>query len=553
KATRDLLRPSLLDKKNDEFLQAIKHTEPDTLKIFYAPLLAYNEFAQPYFIDEVSETIMIGDIDEHCFDNKNYYWKFCLRKEGDYTVNLYGLNSTLTCDGKERAKKELEGNHLTFLPKPAYNIQTYSNEINISMMHHPLDWLIDEDHACTIFDDRFKLQFFGHMHIQSSHSDKAVRIFSGAFQPEKEADMMDYPPVYNIIELNVDGTMMIVKLESRKWDGAYFIKYEEESKTMSISLVAPDNWSEITQEESKKEPMIIEHIMTPINEINYMFINSDKQREIIEKLIPGTFDDERSDRANCLIFLKAVKEKSLYQQLLKELNKQNGNYFKGNAQQRISHPFPKGFDIKAFISYEQFSEDVKLPPIVYKILSEYVVYMLIMNADNQFDDTDKMIYSLIVRNMMVIRKNSYNQLLAPAFMLSLYPFSESYRKDENRIEKCSDKQIVPDIFLYNNFEEMGLTLDEDRFDEIKQLAQQATKLEYQELIRDIQSKGIDDPFVLAYYAANILAITPEWKYVDANPVKTLMNIFPADRKNIKLKNIKVKLMDSEWRVTILRP
>jgi hypothetical protein len=148
--------------------------------------------------------------------------------------------------------------------------------------------------------------------------------------------------------------------------------------------------------------------------------------------------------------------------------------------------------------------------------------------------------------MMVIRKNSYNQLLAPAFMLSLYPFSESYRKDENRIEKCSDKQIVPDIFLYNNFEEMGLTLDEDRFDEIKQLAQQATKLEYQELISDIQSKGIEDPFVLAYYAANILAITPEWKYVDANPVKTLMNIFPADRKNIKLKNIKVKLMDSEW-------
>ncbi|KAA6332733.1 3' 5'-cyclic adenosine monophosphate phosphodiesterase CpdA [termite gut metagenome] len=322
KATRDLLRPSLLDKKNDEFLQAIKHTEPDTLKILYAPLLAYNEFAQPYSIDEVSETIMIGDIDEHYFDGKNYYWKFCLGKESNYTVNLYGLNSTLTCDGKEAAKKDLkEGNHLTFLPKPAYNIQTYSNEINISMMHHPLDWLKDENHACTIFDDRFKLQFFGHMHVQNSQSNKAVKIFSGAFQPEKEADIKDCPPVFNVIKLDVEGAVMIVELESRKWDGAYFIKYKEESKTMSVSLAAPNNWSETTQEEAKKEPIVIEHIMKPIHEINYMFINSDRQREIIERLVPGTFDDERSERANCLLFLKAVKERGLYQQLLNELNK----------------------------------------------------------------------------------------------------------------------------------------------------------------------------------------------------------------------------------------
>lgn len=323
KATRDQLRPVLLDiMKNNKILQTIKHTEPDTLRILYAPLSTYNEFAQPYFVDEISETIMIGDMDEHCFDNKNYYWKFGLGKEGDYVVNLYGLNSTLTCDGKERAKKDLkEGNHLTFLPRSAYNIQAYSNEINISMMHHPLDWLIDENHACTIFDDRFKLQFFGHMHIQSSQSDKAVKIFSGAFQPDQEVDMIDCPPVYNIIELGVEESIMIVKLESHKWNGAYFIKYEEESKTMSVSLAAPDNWSEITQEEAKKEPIMVEHIMTPINEINYMFINSDKQREIMEKLIPETFDDERSDRANCLIFLKAVKGKGLYQRLLNELNK----------------------------------------------------------------------------------------------------------------------------------------------------------------------------------------------------------------------------------------
>lgn len=195
---------------------------------------------------------------------------------------------------------------------------------------------------------------------------------------------------------------------------------------------------------------------------------------------------------------------------------------------------------------EQFNESVQLPPVVYKILSEYVVYILIVDTDEQYDDTDRMIYSLIVRNMMVIRKNSYNQLFAPAFITSLYPFSDSYREDENHINECSDKQIVPDIFVCNSFADMDVTLDESRFDEIKRLAQQAAMLEYQELICDIKSKDIEDPFALAYYAANILAVTPKWKYVDPNPVKTLMNILPIGRKNIKLKNIRAKLKDSEW-------
>mgnify|MGYP000335045028 CR=1 FL=1 len=38
---------------------------------------------------------------------------------------------------------------------------------------------------------------------------------------------------------------------------AYFIKYVEESKTMSVSLASPDNWSEIAQEEAKKDPIAI--------------------------------------------------------------------------------------------------------------------------------------------------------------------------------------------------------------------------------------------------------------------------------------------------------
>lgn len=198
---------------------------------------------------------------------------------------------------------------------------------------------------------------------------------------------------------------------------------------------------------------------------------------------------------------------------------------------------------------EQFDEAIKLPSVVYHILSGYVLHVLIVDEDEEFDDAEKMQYSLIVRNMMVICKNSHDQLLAPAFITLLYTPSDSYRENMSLITGPEDKLITSNIFESESFEEMGMTLDESLFGEIKQLAKQAERLKYQELINMIKSKKIEDPFVLACYAASILAVNPEWKFVDPNPVKTLMSILPANRKNEKLKNIKAKLNDSEWYTT----
>ena len=86
----------------------------------------------------------------------------------------------------------------------------------------------------------------------------------------------------------------------------------------------------------------------------------------------------------------------------------------------MEHKILRSYIIKQY--REQFNENIKLPSAVYKILSEYVIYILIIDTDKEYDDTDKMIYSLIVRNMMVIRKNSYNKLPAPAFITPMYPF-----------------------------------------------------------------------------------------------------------------------------------
>ena len=195
---------------------------------------------------------------------------------------------------------------------------------------------------------------------------------------------------------------------------------------------------------------------------------------------------------------------------------------------------------------EQFGDTVKLSSVVYNVLSGCVLHILIVDEDEWLDDVDKMQYSLIVRNMMVARKNSYEQLIAPAFITPLYPFSDLYRKNMSLVEEVEDKLITPGIFEFDSFEEMDVEPDESLFDEIKQLAKQAEKLKYLSLINEIKSKKIKDPFVQAYYAANMLATNPEWKYVDANPVKTLKNIIPISKKNVKLEDIKTILEKSEF-------
>lgn len=207
-------------------------------------------------------------------------------------------------------------------------------------------------------------------------------------------------------------------------------------------------------------------------------------------------------------------------------------------------------DLSSFIEkeyYEQYEEHIKLPIAVYNVLSEYVLYVLIVGDNNYTTPTNKMIYSLAVRNMMVLRKNSYERLLSPQFIVPMYQFSDRYREQKNQIEECTEMKIVPTIFESNNFEEMGIKLGEENFCEIKRLAQQTAKLEYQELISKIKKESINDPFILAYYAVCQLATKPQWKYVDSNPVKTLLDIISIHPESaITLKEIKERLQVSSF-------
>ena len=313
--TRQLLCKGLLGQNGDSTFTTLKKEEPIAIEALYSSLSQYNDFAATFgSVDGVSETIMSGTEDQEPYAKKKVYWVQKIGELSGYNVNLYGLNSTLVCDGND-AQFPASGTdkHSVFIPSVAYNILDKDNEINISMVHHPLDWMIGGDKIETKFDDRFKVQFFGHIHKQSSRLDNVMRIFSGALQPE-EPDDEEYCPVYNLIELEVKESVLHIELFSRKWDGTTFVKFDSESKPHDISLKRQNHWAE-GKDEIKEIIPVMEKTSVPINEIIYMFVKHPKVKNVIKQMNPGSYMDDKPINENIVLFLKWVRENSKFEDL----------------------------------------------------------------------------------------------------------------------------------------------------------------------------------------------------------------------------------------------
>lgn len=322
KYTREHFRSKLLcfeNKLNDFFIQELRKSEPDSLKILYLPLKAYTKFAYDYSSnDELAEAL---NLEGNCSDlaNKNLFWKRPIGKIGNYTINIVGLNSTLVCDGMEREIPDSsKGEHTLFLPFMGYNVVTRSNEVNISMIHHPINWLGNEDKVQKIFDDRFKIQFYGHMHKQSSGSGAAIKIYSGALQPPSGDD--DYPPVYNYIEVDIQDSNLMVSINCRKWDGSKFVKYEEECKSYTLPLIKQDLWSVDDMKDAQKE-LQIESTPIPMHEIIQLFRVQTPvvKKQIILKMLSEEYNKQLSSHEHELNFLKTIKATNRLTELYNKL------------------------------------------------------------------------------------------------------------------------------------------------------------------------------------------------------------------------------------------
>lgn len=342
KRARMMMRDSLLKGKSTKLLLESKVNEPMAIGILLAPFKQYYKLAldNTCISDMALTATGFPESDQEMDKMPKFkssdalYWTKNLGDLKGYSVYIHGSNTSLLSDQDDGESKNLKnGKHLQVLPLQAYNVVGKLNEIHIIMLHHPMSEIIDGKDIGKDLDNRFQLQFFGHAHKQSSSDDGVIKIYSGAFQPEEEEDKSEYFPVYNIIEVDVveEGGKPFLKVDvySRKWDGAKFDEFAEETKTgmnaLKVELKHNDAWEKtmerIKGEQNDEGNLKEAKLDVYPSAVKSRFLRSGKEGKIIEEMYKDHFDDISPNRVKYLTFLRQVELDARFYELDEILNR----------------------------------------------------------------------------------------------------------------------------------------------------------------------------------------------------------------------------------------
>lgn len=323
KTSRELLRKELFDDKtNDDILTAWRKEEPLALILAHSPFENYREMALIFDSnDELAQAIIDGESD---LSKKKFYWKKNIGEEGGYKVNIVGMNTALISGSGDYVPEKGSGQKM-FLPTYSYNLTRMKNEINISMMHHPMSHVLRGGMVERSLDSRFQIQLYGHTHKQSSDAKDVIKIYSGALQPD-EVEGDDYVPIYNMMEVHVDdtanGKKLAVDLYSRQGNDSGFVPYKKEKETLSASLKHENHWAATIPQNDQGSNALQEAknvasttMKRTVNELNYLFLMMGNAKGIMQKMNAGFYDKRLSDRANRLRFLQWIRKENKYEEL----------------------------------------------------------------------------------------------------------------------------------------------------------------------------------------------------------------------------------------------
>lgn len=326
KITRLAWRPTLLDpSKADDFIKNAKHIELDTLKIIYSPFSAFHKFANAHSsLDGIAEAIFLNAPN---FEFRSYRKEIELGVLDNYIIKLHCLNSALLCDEDDvnDPRNMKPGEHKLFIPKAAYNPDTPSTIVNISMMHHPHAWFINESDLRTEFDHKFKLQIYGHVHTQSITQDvkgkSAIRLQVGSLHPGQQGDPEVYPPLYNILELDVVKNELKVKVMCYSWDGEQFNENKGFSYQGKVALKKKSKRTTNQRKEVSKMKTAVEN-SDEVYALRYRLYSSEHIKEVISEINPKAYDDDKEEYVNAMFFFKSIaSKKDMLEQLRVALTK----------------------------------------------------------------------------------------------------------------------------------------------------------------------------------------------------------------------------------------
>jgi len=313
KDERLALRPTLLDmSKADGFIFNAKHNDTDKIRLLYSPFSAFHVFANQHSsLDGIAEGIFS---EAPNFNDKGFRKEIELGIIDNYVIKLNCLNSALLCDADDVNDPDhiKYSEHKLYIPKYAYNPDTPSTTVNISMMHHPHKWFYNEEELDEAFDRKFKLQLYGHVHTQSIYQadegKSPIRLQLGSLQPGKGGDPNLYPPLYNILELDIARGILKVKVVCYSWDGEQFNQDDRFSYEKRIEL-KKKGLRTANQKKEVKKMKEVAALADDLYSLRYRFFKSDHIREIIRDINPAAYDEDKQEYVNAVVFFKSVSTK----------------------------------------------------------------------------------------------------------------------------------------------------------------------------------------------------------------------------------------------------
>jgi len=168
----------------------------------FKPMAEYNLFAAPYECDLSPE---------------RPFWTEQLSLSPGWVLQLHGLTTTFLSGPNDDEKGSLYLGAIQRVFAPEDGV------IRLTTMHHPPEWLEDQDDLDDALWESSALHLFGHKHRQRYlQSENSVRFSAGAVNPDRGE--RDWLPGYNLIKLNVSSELdkHILNVEShlRVWQTA---------------------------------------------------------------------------------------------------------------------------------------------------------------------------------------------------------------------------------------------------------------------------------------------------------------------------------------------
>ena len=166
-------------------------------------------------------------------------------------------------------------------------------------------------------DKRYALQLYGHVHIANSNvNNNAVHIYSGSLNPGNVNDNT-YKPVYNIIELSIEkhdnkNDVLKVDLRVQMYDGEQFVKDEEQSKPLKVTLKKHDGWKDCNKTAEAIEQKLPDGLSK--RDVRHMFKQCPNSKEIIQKMYPK-IDCTGSAYMRNQVFLEKIRKDNRWVEL----------------------------------------------------------------------------------------------------------------------------------------------------------------------------------------------------------------------------------------------